>query len=164
MLSTPVDACSPSLQFAELWSVPLPVSGWLAGREKGAYTCIAWQGSCSTAADRRVAGLTPAVGVQVAQEVFGLSRVVRTFGTEDREVGRYRRCLQALRNINVRQACAYLMYLIAASSLFNLTKASSPMTSPNACALRQPGSTARHPASLLLAGHCAHMHSSEQSH
>ena len=63
---------------------------------------------------------------QVAQEVFGLSRIVRTFGTEEREVSRYRRCLQALRDINIRQAFAYLMYLITASSLFNLTKASRP--------------------------------------
>ncbi len=60
--------------------------------------------------------------LQVAQEVFGLSRVVRTFGTEEREVKRYKRWLQALRDINIRQAFAYLMYLVAASSLFNLTK------------------------------------------
>lgn len=60
--------------------------------------------------------------VQVAQEVFGLSRVVRTFGTEEREVSRYKRWLQSLRDINVRQAFAYLIYLVAASSLFNLTK------------------------------------------
>lgn len=60
--------------------------------------------------------------MQVAQEVFGLSRIVRTFGTEEREVSRYKRCLQSLRDINIRQAFAYLMYLIAASSLFNLTK------------------------------------------
>ena len=59
------------------------------------YTCTARQASCSTAVDQQMAGLTPAGAVQVAQEVFGLSRVVRTFGTEDREVGRYRRCLQA---------------------------------------------------------------------
>lgn len=55
--------------------------------------------------------------------MFGLSRVVRTFGTEDKEAGRYKRWLQALRDINIRQAFAYLMYLVAASSLFNLTKA-----------------------------------------
>lgn len=54
--------------------------------------------------------------------MFGLSRVVRTFGTEEREVSRYKRWLQALRDINIRQAFAYLMYLVAASSLFNLTK------------------------------------------
>lgn len=66
---------------------------------------------------------------QVAQEVFGLSRVVRTFGTEEREVGRYRRCLQTLRDINVRQATAYLMYLISANSLFNLTKVTPPFSS-----------------------------------
>lgn len=66
----------------------------------------------------------PSLGfhLQVAQEVFGLSRVVRTFGTEEREVDRYKRWLQSLRDINVRQACAYLIYLISASSLFNLTK------------------------------------------
>ena len=127
------------------------------------YTCTARQASCSTAVDQQMAGLTPAGAVQVAQEVFGLSRVVRTFGTEDREVGRYRRCLQALRNINVRQACAYLMYLIAASSLFNLTKARFQIASPTACALTQPGLTARHPASLLVTGHCAHLRSSEQT-
>lgn len=61
---------------------------------------------------------------QVAQEVFGLSKVVRTFGTEEREVKRYKRWLQSLRDINIRQACAYLMYLVAASSLFNMTKVS----------------------------------------
>lgn len=70
------------------------------------------------------------MAMQVAQEVFGLSRVVRTFGTEEREVGRYKRWLQSLRDINVRQACAYLLYLVAASSLFNLTKVGIQLPNP----------------------------------
>lgn len=66
------------------------------------------------------------VGVQVAQEVFLLSRVVRTFGTEERETGRYRRQLSTLRRISVRQATAYLLYLATNGSLFHLTKVSLP--------------------------------------
>eukprot|EP00891_Asterochloris_glomerata_P008581 jgi/Astpho2/8581/e_gw1.00126.12.1_t len=58
----------------------------------------------------------------VAEEVFLLSRVVRTFGTEDQEKRRYERCLSILRVIGVRQAAAYLMYLTTNSALFNLTK------------------------------------------
>ncbi|KAK9812558.1 hypothetical protein WJX73_008602 [Symbiochloris irregularis] len=59
---------------------------------------------------------------QVAQEVFLLSRVVRTFGTEEREVGRYKLQLRTLRRISVRQATAYLLYLASNGSLFHLTK------------------------------------------
>ena len=54
--------------------------------------------------------------------MFLLSRVVRTFGTEDQEKRRYERCLSILRVIGVRQAAAYLMYLTTNSALFNLTK------------------------------------------
>ena len=60
--------------------------------------------------------------VQVAQESLGLSRVVRAFGTEERESNRYIRCLGMLRRISVRQATAYLLYLVTNASLFNLTK------------------------------------------
>ncbi len=60
---------------------------------------------------------------QVAEEVFLLSRVVRSFGTEERESGRYRACLGMLRRISIRQAAAYLLYLVTNASLFNLTKA-----------------------------------------
>lgn len=59
---------------------------------------------------------------QVAQESLGLSRVVRAFGTEERESNRYIRCLGMLRRISVRQATAYLLYLVTNASLFNLTK------------------------------------------
>ena len=60
--------------------------------------------------------------VQVAEEVFTLSRVVRTFGTEDGEAARYARNLGKLRRISVRLATAYLLYLVTNASLFNLTK------------------------------------------
>lgn len=60
--------------------------------------------------------------VQVAQESLGLSRVVRAFGTEERESNRYICCLGMLRRISVRQATAYLLYLVTNASLFNLTK------------------------------------------
>lgn len=60
---------------------------------------------------------------QVAEEVFLLARAVRTFGTEEKETGRYRRCLAMLRRISIRQATAYLFYLVTNASLFNLTKA-----------------------------------------
>ena len=59
----------------------------------------------------------------MAEEVFLLSRAVRTFGTEEKETGRYRRCLAMLRRISIRQATAYLFYLVTNASLFNLTKA-----------------------------------------
>ena len=60
--------------------------------------------------------------VQVAQEVFLLSRVVRTFGSEERESGRYISQLGALRRISVRQCAAYLLYLASNASLFHVTK------------------------------------------
>ncbi|CAL8468057.1 g7596 [Coccomyxa elongata] len=64
---------------------------------------------------------------QVAEEVFLLARSVRTFGTEEKETGRYRRCLSMLRRISIRQATAYLFYLVTNASLFNLTKVLSLM-------------------------------------
>ncbi len=60
--------------------------------------------------------------LQVAEEVFTLSRVVRTFSTEGRETARYVRSLGRLRRISVRLATAYLLYLVTNASLFNLTK------------------------------------------
>lgn len=60
--------------------------------------------------------------VQVAEEVFLLSRTVRTFGTEQPEKERYQRRLGILRHISIRQAAAYLLYLTSNSFLFNLTK------------------------------------------
>jgi len=62
------------------------------------------------------------VSVQVAEEVFLLSRTVRTFGTEDSEKKRYQGRLGILRHISIRQAGAYLLYLTSNSFLFNLTK------------------------------------------
>ena len=68
--------------------------------------------------------LYDAVGAgQVAQEVFLLSRVVRTFSTEAHETARYKRRLLQLRRISIRQAVGYLMYLTSVSTLFNSTKA-----------------------------------------
>ena len=62
--------------------------------------------------------------VQVAEEVFLLSRTVRTFGTEQPEQERYQGRLGILRHISIRQAAAYLLYLTSNSFLFNLTKVS----------------------------------------
>lgn len=57
-------------------------------------------------------------GMQVAEEVFTLSRVVRTFGTEKREGRRYQSWLQRLTHLSVRQATAYLL---CAPPLLHLT-------------------------------------------
>lgn len=62
------------------------------------------------------------MNIQVAEEVFLLSRTVRTFGTEQPEQERYQRRLGILRHISIRQAAAYLLYLTSNSFLFNLTK------------------------------------------
>ena len=70
-------------------------------------------------------------GAQVAEEVFLLSRVVRSFATEEREAGRYRACLAMLRRISIRQAAAYLLYLVTNATLFNLTKV--PPLVPHIC-------------------------------
>lgn len=59
---------------------------------------------------------------QVAEEVFTLSRTVRTFGTEQREGQRYQSWLQRLTHLSVRQATAYLMYLTTNSALFYISK------------------------------------------
>jgi ATP-binding cassette subfamily B (MDR/TAP) protein 9 len=61
---------------------------------------------------------------QVAEEVFLLSRAVRTFGTEQKEINRYKSFLALLRRISIRQTTAYLLYLVTNASLFNLTKVS----------------------------------------
>ena len=66
---------------------------------------------------------------QVAQEVFLLSRVVRTFGSEEREAGRYSAQLGALRKISIRQCASYLLYLATNASLFHITKVSAACVS-----------------------------------
>ena len=66
--------------------------------------------------------LNPEAPLQVAEEVFTLSRVVRTFGTERAEGERYLRYLTRLARISVRQAAAYFMYLSTASVLYYVTK------------------------------------------
>ena len=81
-------------------------------------------------------------GAQVAEEVFLLSRVVRSFGTEECESSRYRRCLAMLRRISIRQAAAYLLYLVTNATLFNLTKARFPCSHPSVLML-----TSQHMAS-----------------
>ena len=52
--------------------------------------------------------------------------MVRAFGTEEKESSRYVKRLGMLRRISVRQATAYLLYLVTNASLFNLTKAGNP--------------------------------------
>ena len=59
----------------------------------------------------------------MAEEVFSLSRVVRTFGTERQEGERYLSYLRRLAHISSRQAAAYFMYLTTASVLYYITKA-----------------------------------------
>ncbi len=65
----------------------------------------------------------------MAQESLRLSKVVRAFGTEEKESSRYVKRLGMLRRISVRQATAYLLYLVTNASLFNLTKAGTPSIS-----------------------------------
>ena len=61
--------------------------------------------------------------MQVAEEVFTLSRVVRTFGTERAESTRYLGWLRRLTRISNRQAAAYFMYLTTNSGFWYLAKA-----------------------------------------
>ncbi len=63
------------------------------------------------------------ITVQVAEEVFTLSRVVRTFGTEGAESTRYLGWLRRLTRISNRQAAAYFMYLTTNSGFWYLAKA-----------------------------------------
>jgi ATP-binding cassette subfamily B (MDR/TAP) protein 9 len=58
----------------------------------------------------------------VAEEVFTLARTVRTFGTEELEVARYKGSLQRIVAIATRYCLAYAMYLTSSSFLFNATK------------------------------------------
>jgi len=84
---------------------------------------------------------------QVAEEVYTLARVVRTFGTESGEVARYARNLGRLRRISVRLATAYLLYLVTNASLFNLTKARrwpAPRDGARACVAPRVCARARH--------------------
>lgn len=67
----------------------------------------------------------------MAEEVFSLSRLVRTFGTERHEGERYLSFLRRLARISVRQAAAYFMYLTTASALYYITKVSlAPVPEP----------------------------------
>jgi hypothetical protein len=50
---------------------------------------------------------TLAASNQVAEEVLSLSRVVRTFGTEGKEEGRYKGWLERLYSVGLRQATGY---------------------------------------------------------
>lgn len=59
---------------------------------------------------------------QVAEEALSLITTVRTFGAERREQHRYARQLQKLRYLGLRFALAYLLYLAANSTLYNLNK------------------------------------------
>eukprot|EP00884_Botryococcus_braunii_P008726 jgi/Botrbrau1/17855/Bobra.0127s0095.1 len=59
---------------------------------------------------------------QVADQAFSLARIVRSFGTEEIELERYKRNLQCLWDISYRKSVAYLAYLIVNASLFNCTK------------------------------------------
>eukprot|EP00873_Tetraselmis_striata_P044804 jgi/Tetstr1/465068/TSEL_009796.t1 len=59
---------------------------------------------------------------QVAEEVFTLARTVRTFGTEEQEVARYKSSLQRIIAIATRYCLAYAMFLTSSSFLFNATK------------------------------------------
>lgn len=58
----------------------------------------------------------------MAEEVFSLSRLVRTFGSERAEGERYLSYLRRLARISVRQAAGYFAYLTTASALYYVTK------------------------------------------
>lgn len=52
---------------------------------------------------------------QVAEEVFSLHRLVRTFGTETQETDRYKEKVQILHDIGMRQAMAWALYVVTAA-------------------------------------------------
>nr|PNR33867.1 hypothetical protein PHYPA_023683 [Physcomitrium patens] len=59
---------------------------------------------------------------EVAEEAFSLLRVVRTFGTEQQEVGRYSKWLQKLMEINLRQNIAYAFSTLSSCTLYHGTQ------------------------------------------
>ena len=75
----------------------------------------------------------------MAEEVFTLSRVVRTFGTEARESERYLGWLRRLTRVSVRQAAAYFLYLTTNSGLWYLAKVSIDRMHSHECLQASPG-------------------------
>jgi len=65
---------------------------------------------------------TLAASNQVAEEVLSLSRVVRTFGTEGNEEGRYKSWLERMYSVGLRQATGYGMFVASGYIVSYMTK------------------------------------------
>ncbi|XP_059072961.1 ABC transporter B family member 26, chloroplastic isoform X2 [Cryptomeria japonica] len=59
---------------------------------------------------------------EVAQETLSLARIVRTFGTEKQECGRYSKWLKKLVDINLRQNVAYGLCTWSSNTFYNATQ------------------------------------------
>ncbi|CAI7780026.1 unnamed protein product, partial [Closterium sp. NIES-53] len=65
---------------------------------------------------------TVASANEVAEETISLARVVRTFGTEQQEVNRYKVPLQRLQHVGLRRSVAYGMWNFGGNTIYNATQ------------------------------------------
>ncbi|CAI5931982.1 unnamed protein product [Closterium sp. NIES-64] len=78
---------------------------------------------------------TVAAANEVAEETLSLARVVRTFGTESKEVKRYEVPLQRIVNVGLRRSVAYGVWTCTGNTIYNATQAcgralATPSTTP----------------------------------
>ncbi|CAI5974897.1 unnamed protein product [Closterium sp. NIES-64] len=65
---------------------------------------------------------TVAAANEVAEETLSLARVVRTFGTESKEVKRYEVPLQRIVNVGLRRSVAYGVWTCTGNTIYNATQ------------------------------------------
>ncbi|CAI5489487.1 unnamed protein product [Closterium sp. Naga37s-1] len=65
---------------------------------------------------------TVAAANEVAEETLSLARVVRTFGTESKEVKRYEVPLQRIVNVGLRRSVAYGVWTCTGNTIYNTTQ------------------------------------------
>ncbi|KAI3467581.1 hypothetical protein Pfo_024244 [Paulownia fortunei] len=59
---------------------------------------------------------------EVAQETFSLMRTVRVYGTEQQELGRYKKWLEKLASLSLRQSAAYGFWNFSFNTLYHSTQ------------------------------------------
>ncbi|CAI6010692.1 unnamed protein product [Closterium sp. NIES-65] len=86
-----------------------------------AYGRVPWAGRFQRESARLIQD-TVASANEVAEETISLARVVRTFGTEQQEVNRYKVPLQRLQHVGLRRSVAYGMWNFGGNTIYNATQ------------------------------------------
>lgn len=95
---------------------------------------------------------------QVAEEVMGLNRIVRTFGTENVEEKRYESWLDRLYHVGLRQSTGYGLFVASGHITIYATRVAALIAGCSmvrAGARRRSGPTPVTHQPLLLTGMCA---------